>query len=76
MKKTRKIWTVSYILWKEDDPEGEHDYGNSWFAYGCDKSEAKESFLRYFERERENFYCGDDPDYKISVVNVTPGWSC
>lgn len=74
-KRKRKIWTVAYILWKPEEEE-EELYSNSWFAYGATKEEAKEDFLRYFERERENFYCGDEPGWEISIANVVPGWSC
>ncbi len=73
--KKRRIWTVCYILWKPNDEE-EELYSNSWFAYGCTKEEAKENFLRQFEAERENFYCGDDPDYQIHIANVVEGFSC
>lgn len=73
-KRKSRIWTVCYVLWKDD--EEDEPYTNSWFAYGATRDEAKANFLRDFERERENFYGGDDPDIKISVSNVVPGWSC
>ena len=76
-KKTRRIWTVCYILYNPEisDPD-ESIYTNSWFAYGCTKDEAKEDFLRYFERERENFWCGDDERWQVHVSNVVEGFSC
>ena len=74
----RKIWTVCYILYipGDEDPDGDNWYSNSWFAYGRDKAEAKEDFLRYFEQNRENFWCGDDPRFEIHIANVFPGFSC
>lgn len=75
-KKQRRIWTVCYILHREDDDEWEDIYSNSWFAYGCDAVEAKEDFMRYFERERENFYCGDDPRWQLAITHVHEGFSC
>ena len=76
-KKTRKMWTVCYTLYRERDIDNPDEwYSNVWFAFGCDKEEAKADFLKYFERERENFYCGDDPSWKIHIDNAYPGWSC
>lgn len=76
-KKTRKTWTVCYTLYRERDIDTPDKwYSNVWFAFGCDKEEAKADFLKYFERERENFYCGDDPSWKIHIDNAYPGWSC
>lgn len=76
-KKTRKTWTVCYTLYRERDIDNPDEwYSNVWFAFGCDKEEAKADFLKYFERERENFYCGGDPSWKIHIDNAYPGWSC
>lgn len=75
-QKKRKMWTVCYILYRPEDDDPDSWYSNSWFAFGATKEEAKEDFLRYFERERENFYCGDQPGWEIHIANVVPGWSC
>lgn len=74
-QKKSRIWTVAYVMWKPGEEE-EELYTNSWFAYGRDRAEARENFLRDFERERENFYGGDDPDMQIHIANIVPGWSC
>lgn len=74
--KARKMWTVCYTLYRPEDDDPENWYANVWFAFGRDKAEAKEDFLRYFERERENFFCGDQPGWEIHIDNVVPGWSC
>ena len=74
--KARKMWTVCYILYRPEDDDPDNWYSNSWFAFGRDKQEALEDFLRYFERERENFYCGDEPGWELHIANIVPGWSC
>ena len=71
------MWTVCYILYRPEDIDNPDNwYTNSWFAFGCDKAEAKADFLRHYERERENFWGGDDPTIEISIANVFPGFSC
>ena len=76
-QRKRKMWTVCYILYRPQDMDDPGKwYSSSWMAFGRDEAEAKADFLKYFERERENFFCGDDPSWEIHVDHAYPGWSC
>ena len=76
-QRKRKIWTVCYILYRPQDMDDPDKwYSSSWMAFGRDEAEAKADFLKYFERERENFFCGDDPSWEIHIDHAYPGWSC
>lgn len=70
----RHCYTICYALYDEKkDPED--FFTATWFAYGRDKAEAKESFLRDFHRHPEDFY-GATPETQITVCNVVEGFSC
>lgn len=69
----RKCFTVCYVLWNDDDSE--EFFSASWFAYGRDKAEARESFLRDFHSHPEDFY-GATEETQIAVTNVVEGFSC
>ena len=69
----RHCYTICYGLRNDDDPED--FFTATWFAYGRDKTEAKENFLKDFNRHPEDFY-GATADTKITICNVVEGFSC
>jgi len=70
----RKCYTICYVLFgPEEDPD--EPFTATWFSYGRDKAEAKESFLRDFHSHPEDFY-GATEKTCVSVVNVVEGFSC
>lgn len=68
----RHCYTICYGLWNDDDPED--FFTATWFAYGRDKVEAKENFLRDFNEHPWDFY-GATADTKITICNVVEGFS-
>lgn len=75
MARTKKsrIWTICYALYDERDPE--EFWTATWFAYGKDKAEAKEKFLRDFHSHPEDFY-GATEETQITICNVVEGFTC
>lgn len=69
----RHCYTICYALY--DDSEIGDFFTATWFAYGRDKAEAKESFLRDFHRHPEDFY-GATQETNITICNVVEGFSC
>jgi len=79
MAKEKKsvIWTVGFIAYDENNMKEcwEDPWTATWFAYGRTPEEAKESFRKYWERERENF--GFPPNYtKMDIVHIHRGFTC
>lgn len=71
-EKKSVIWTVCYLVYDEECIED--PWTETWFAYGRTAEEAKESFRRYWEREKDNF--GYPPNYtQMSIDHVFRGFS-
>ena len=75
VKKTR-CYTICYVMYNPTSEEPDDFYTATWFAYGKSKEDARDSFKRQFDAERENFPYDDNPAYSMSVVNVFEGFSC
>ena len=71
--KKSRIWTICYALY--DDSEIGDFFTATWFAYGRDKAEAKENFLRDFHSHPEDFY-GATKETNITICNVVEEFSC
>lgn len=71
--KKSRIWTICYALW--EDEECSDPWTATWFAYGKDRVEAKENFLKDFYSHPEDFYGATEKTH-IYICNVVEGFSC
>lgn len=70
--KKSRVWTICYALYNEGDDDF---FTATSFAYGKDKADAREKFLREFHSRPWDFY-GATEETQITVCNVVEGFSC